>query len=158
MGHAIEKDDACRRAPVYQHPIRRIICVCVCVCTFLNSPGKRAEGHNDPAPALSIRACVSRPHAHIYTRTERHVCSGRENRPRRAKACPIRGTSARYRTICLENNGNERAERARMNIQGLSNDWVSQKSGLLPTRDSSVPPSLLLLPSARCIARRGMQI
>lgn len=59
------------------------------------------------------------------------VCVSRENRPR-SKACPWHIGPPRDRTICLENNGNARG--GWMNIQGLSNDWVSQKSGLLPGR------------------------
>lgn len=133
---------------------------CMCVYTILNPPGKRAERHNDPTPALpmAIRMRITdshtpresiaiHTHTHIRARNTSHVCPPGERIDRGAKR--VRGTSAgpaRYRTICLENNGNAcRAARARMNIKGLSNDWVSQKSGLLPTRDS--PP-----------ARRGMQI
>lgn len=101
--------------------------VCVYMYTILNPAGERVEGHNDPTPALPMvirmriagRTRISESVAIIqthtctyirtYTRAQHVTCvSGRENRPR-SKACPWHvGRAARYRTICLENNGNAR--------------------------------------------------
>lgn len=112
------------------------------------------DRHNESTLALPMvtRMRIMETHTRvshaIYTRTYTNtcarahvlhvccVCRGRIDR----EAKRVRGTSSqpRYRTNCLENNGKRTPHREWMNIQGLSNDWVSQKSGLLSTRDSSL--------------------
>lgn len=96
---------------------------CLRVYTILNPPGKRArrDTMTRRRPFRWLYACVSRTHTctrdtytHVRARARNtsHVCSGRENRPRRAKRVRVirrpGGAVARYRTICLENNGNAR--------------------------------------------------
>lgn len=91
----------------------------MCMYTILNPQGKRVETQwVDIGPFDSYTHAY---HGRTYTRkfaryTEctyirmRYmcvVCVSRENRPR-SKACPWYIEPARYRTICLENNGNAR--------------------------------------------------
>lgn len=93
-----------------------------------------------------LHACVSWTYTHVslrdiwtYTYTNAlyvcRVCS-RENRPR-GKACPWYIEPATISDNLFRKQWKRTPHREWMNIQGLSNDWVSQKSGLLPTRDSS---------------------
>lgn len=114
MGHAYEKDGGADVAhatrqnatsfagfigPIRREKTRR----CARVYTILNPPGKRAERHNDPTPALptTIRMRIADAHipagpsqyihTHIGARARARntsTCvSGGENRPR-SKACP----------------------------------------------------------------------
>lgn len=111
------------------------------------------DRHNESTLALPMvtrmrimetHTCVS--HA-IYTRHIKHartracvyvsLCVSRENRPR-SKACPWYIEPATISDKLFRKQWKTHTAPRWMNIQGLSNDWVSQKSGLLSTRDSSL--------------------
>jgi len=93
------------------------------------------------------RAHTHHTHTHTHTHTRdiytghTHACVichmySRENRPR-SKACPWYIEPATISDNLFRKQWNRTLRCEWMNIQGLSNDWVNQKSGLLPTRDSS---------------------
>lgn len=130
-----------------------VYCVHVCIRMYmiLNPQGKCVERHNESTSALPmLHACVSWTHQHVsyaiydtHTHTRvymcymRVVCILRENRPR-SKACPWYIEPTTISDNLFRKQWKRTPHREWMNIQGLSNDWVSQKSGLLPTRDSSL--------------------
>lgn len=103
--------DACARAHAY---------ACVCTYMILNPQRKRVERHNESTSALPMDATrmrimnVHTPQSTRYTNIHTYACvicvscvfRGRIDR----EAKRVRGTSSqpRYRTICLENNGNAR--------------------------------------------------
>lgn len=92
-------------ARIYAH------CMHMCMYMILNPQGKRVERHNESTSALPM-ATRMRIMTRAYSHKHRHVCYMRVSCVFRGRidreAKRVRGTSSqpRYRTICLENNGN----------------------------------------------------
>jgi len=117
-------------------------CVHMCTYTILNTHRENVWRHNESTSALSIatRMRIMDAHTHVSSHNIRkvhtyalyvcRVCFERESTEKQSVSVIHRASQISDNLFRKQWKRTPRCEW--MNIQGLSNDWVSQKSGLLP--------------------------